>query len=124
MIQANELRIGNWIKSNIVFVTNPLTEKLIVCDEDFLEVLFAARNYNDYNPILLTSDILGKCGFEIQKDKFKIKDLFLTTWDNDTFIMLRQDGYDIYPAMPLIKSLHQLQNLYFALRGEELEVTL
>lgn len=112
MIQANELRIGNWVKDSFGYLVIGVNAK----------VEFASA----YEPITLTPEILEKCGF----DDFKSN-----VYGNDEYIELDLDG-DIYNVFikqinidetidsilmhNQIKYLHQLQNLYFALTGEEL----
>jgi hypothetical protein len=109
MINPKELRLGNW-----VFYYG----KAIQLDEEYLEVLFGARNYQDYQPIELTPEILEKAGFEPYKyysDTMSYKrDWFIWTkgWFQKGIKILNED----------VKYLHQLQNLYFALTGEELTI--
>ena len=79
--------------------------------------------------VALAPEILEKCGFErgeawlekylilyIENNERKIGFLWDTTleyWDNTTELLF-----------PNIKHLHQLQNLYFSLTGNELTITL
>lgn len=71
--------------------------------------------YEDIIGIPLTSEILEKCGFKpFAKDWVK----------SGIIIHTRKRGFVINKRIPIIKSIHQLQNLYFALTGEELTVNL
>jgi hypothetical protein len=79
--------------------------------------------YQDLDPIILTPQILQKCGFRnFIRDEWIIShstghaDFELTPQG----LRLRQPT----PSRIPIKYLHQLQNLFFALTGEELEVNL
>lgn len=115
MIKANELRIGNWI----------LPEHNL--DGDFhLVTGIGEGSVNGYiqdwySPIPLTPEILEKCGFEATNG-IEIK--------NYIWLVIHCDSgeaniYNIYKNETLqlrieCKYLHQLQNLYFALTGEEL----
>lgn len=73
---------------------------------------------NRIEPIPLTEEILLKCGFEKVREYLHI--------DNEIVIQKDANGYysHINSGNIYINSLHQLQNLYFALTGEELQVTL
>jgi hypothetical protein len=120
-MKANELRIGNWISDrgmkewqidswerknkvaakspifkfgDLAMEGHPLTEEV-----DFLI------------PIPLTEEWLLKFGFKpLQKDWQK-KGLIIHT---------RKRGFIVRKSIPQIHHVHQLQNLYFALTGEEL----
>ena len=119
MIQANELRIGNWILWNMPGGSiQPILVASIPLDDD------------NYSPIPLTTEILEKAGFEKDEDytthegkmyvSFNLPDgtTIDKLGDND-FEYHVWDNYEKH-----IKYLHQLQNLYFALTGEELEINL
>lgn len=108
-MKAEELRIGNW-------VINGSGSYTTVDQMDFEQWTF-----DNMKPIPLTPEILGKCGFE----------LFPWGWvkksSNDFGIRLQVHSfsYEVSGNNPVkIKYLHQLQNLYFALTGEELEIKL
>ena len=108
-MKASELRIGNWFDHH--------GEYKQVTPNTILEVWEAERIW--VKPILLTEDILLKCEF-ICNIRFEQKNYYLPRlsiyFNNDKF---QHDGYDRE-----IKYLHQLQNLYFALTGEELNIEL
>lgn len=121
MIKANELRIGNLINYNEQYC------KVVSLYDDGI-IWFDDKNNDSYssevyepNPIPLTPEILEKAGFEKYE---KIKD---ECWHKGNFEIFKTSspGYsmdiekDIYPELIY---LHQLQNLYFALTGEELTI--
>ena len=130
-MKANELRIGNWVLdaiSNKIERADYLTIKILVDEDDV------------YEHIPLTEEWLLKFGFQI-KDQLSIhktKVYYISGIDVDYclyFADFRQDfGFYIeytdspfdkdlgvlYPIAFGIKYVHQLQNLYFALTGEEL----
>ena len=119
MIQANELRLGNWFQSNIY------QQVALETLEYLLNPNFAP--HSAVKPIPLTPEILEKCGFECVSHG-------LTTI---TYVHkgLPEYGRTCYWHAEIgelnlnyiaigVKYLHQLQNLYFALTGEELEVNL
>ena len=113
---ANELRIGNLFKTDeIVFVysiefNDKKREYRVYVDN-------LNRNYKDalfldeINAIPITEEWLGKFGFENKTKNFVL---------NNISIKQQTKGYFFYLSM-MIQYVHQLQNLYFALTGEELK---
>ena len=114
MIQANELRIGNVISRDFV-VVELLREcaRIELIDKSVSDKTFLVK-YSGLEPTPITEEILLKCGFKIRKDG-KLYHETLSLYEAD-FIFNSKSG--------IIKNLHQLQNLYFALTGQELEVNL
>lgn len=120
MINANELRRGNWVRW------------------DNADIFYQIENINENTgseeaPILLTSEILEKAGFvfdpSIQQDFSLVLSLkarvSIVYYKGDTLCCsLYQDGNMIDFAAGAVKYVHQLQNLYFALTGEELLIEL
>lgn len=137
-MKANELRILNYVKSN-----NPIYRKdefgkylnILAINDDSATVTVIENNkpigytfgqlYKYIEPIHLTEEILLKCGawtsewdnnssyrIEITIDYVLVINLELNT--------CQLGDLDLKP----IKYLHQLQNLYFALTGEELTINL
>ena len=129
MIQENELRIGNVIEAN----TPPMIVQAI--NKDSVELYMPGSEADNFeedlekcNGIPLTPEILEKCGFEwdIFWQRFADKrGRYYLQEANDS-------GYNIFNGkwkqqinwMKSLEYLHQLQNLYFALTGEELTVKL
>lgn len=130
MIQANELRLGNIIGMNHRDHPGQTVEKVVDCTVLNLIAGYVPTPEDmkaiDFVPIKLTEEILLKCGFvesTIRTD-FKLK---LSICDINLYCRFNTEWYfeleGIYfGATP--KHLHQLQNLYFALTGKELEVKL
>ena len=123
MIQANESRVGNWV------IRNGETLQL----SNFLLMAEAAGS-KDISPIPLTPEILVKCGFtqntwkqyEIELNGLSaVKKVLYFSGD---YLYLeegeRQRTKDLVTIWntDIMKTfyLHQLQNLYFALTGKEL----
>lgn len=133
MIQANELRIGNLF---IDYETEP--EKQIVWEVEEIRrsvkggvIGVSYRNGSSWTaepiPIPLTPEVLEACGFEIKMNgRYSSKwfgNLYITviTSLKDRIIDIRHvDNVGSYKVG--CNSLHQLQNLIFALSGEELEI--
>lgn len=116
-MKANELRLGN--RARIPAFT------------DFVEVELSIDNIKDFHqglieikPIPLTEEWLVKFGFEkrIEGKNYHGKSseyshliIYKRTPNEDYYMMA---GY----RTPPIQYVHQLQNLYHALTGEELEI--
>jgi hypothetical protein len=113
-MKANELRVGNWIIG--------CNGKYLQICEDGMEILMGARNYGDFDLIPLTHEILKKAGFVSFEDGWygltPFRKGYMWTW-NIYDRHLQWNG-NIVPC----QYLHQLQNLYYALTGEELNIDL
>mgnify|MGYP003656513470 FL=1 len=103
-MNAKELRLDNW-------VINPFGTlfQITVIDE---------RMY-DFKPIPLTEEWLVKFGFEydvLEEFYFEINDIRGQFYEEENSFEL--DHYELANCY----YVHQLQNLYFALTGQELEI--
>jgi hypothetical protein len=136
MIQANELRIGD------LFIDKLTKEYLKVSSiNDDGKIVYNVINRDAFPlpngwgaiPIPLTEDILLKCGFVDKGVTFNTKINFTRCClfkvnssnnynnnENEFSVTLYQHHNSIEIAR--IKYLHQLQNLFFALTGEELNI--
>jgi len=123
MIQTNELRIGNWINE---------FEIATQADSRFIDRLYnielRGKIAIDVTPIPLTPEILEKAGFnEVDGNEwYRFYDkgflrVFIHHSVDSCFVSVDGLKIDYY-----INNfyLHQLQNLYFALTGEELNIEL
>ena len=129
MIQANELRIGNWISDRggkqwqIDCWEAP---NKVAAKEPYMGELFEKPMYGhplteevEYlQPIPLTPEILEKFGFEKDEDGIY---LFRSCmyWLDDIKVLQIAIQYAVALNAPCAY-LHQLQNLIFSLTGEEL----
>lgn len=134
MINANELRIGNWV--------NFMGDPMFISSVDQGGVTFWMINSfqvnkktgctlktgaMDFMPIPLTPEILLACGFKnIQGDYWmKDNDLMIAEdsgwWWTNSWEPDGEFGFDALATYREIESLHQLQNLYFCLTGSELQ---
>ena len=125
-MKASELRIGNYIK--LMFNYEDY-ETIQVTSDELVDV---DKKRADYEPLLLTEDWLFKFGFK-NTDKDDNDYITYTDANHDYYLQIdtrRRDGkytildnsFDDLRAFSMVDIVyvHQLQNLYFALTGEEL----
>lgn len=115
MIKASELRIGNYICCDSGFYNKPTKVTGM-----FIRQIDSLNNSeaDNYSPIPLTPEILEKCGL-LEGNKFRSIEYF-NIRDENGYSLYFDDSYLCVD----IKYLHQLQNLYYSLCGEELEINL
>jgi len=126
-MDARELRIGNYIG-----IIHAGIEIKIIAEH----IKFIAEGDTSYKPIPLTEEWLLKFGFEINHGTPNNSNAIYTDFEyrtKDFRIYLDQHPKDCslhynaindwYPEISEFKFVHQLQNLYFALTGEELTIT-
>ena len=125
-MNAIELRIGNYIQTKIgknkgrVLSIGSLEQEFeqIYCEcEESFEWYFT----NGYEGIPLTEKWLLKFGLtKTNGGNFSCEDICV--YDNLENINISLENGDIGVELRCPKYVHQLQNLYFALTGEELEI--
>jgi len=118
-MEANELKIGNLINSPYGVST------IYGVNKDCIQIEIVETIYDfdldEINPIPITEEWLLDLGFTRQpwgltKDGLLFKDPKL---DCKNLVLEIGNGHRTQ-----IKYIHELQNLYFALTGEELEIKL
>jgi hypothetical protein len=110
-MKATELRIGNWLMGNAPFEVTGSNIALAQVREIALDTIH-------WQPIPLTEEWLVKMGFSdglLQEESFNMKVnskmwVSITDLDHEGLIHTH------------IEHVHQLQNLYHALTGQELEL--
>ena len=117
-MKANELRIGN-----LVIDEDGDTLPIIAINKDFIfhstEGLFSTPN--TLRGVPLTEGWLVKLGFK-RWGKFDLWKTYQTTVC--TIAGTTQSGFELSKIPRVeVEYVHQLQNLYFALTGEELKLT-
>lgn len=124
MIDLTELRIGNWItvgKSNPIQITGIFNE--------YIRALVLFPVHDDVNPIPLTPEWLERFGFSEKYHsagnhwtrKAKSVNAGCVLIDPEDEETEKLKGIFYYSNWGIdILYVHQLQNLYFALTGEEL----
>lgn len=129
MIKANEFRIGNWAYSK-TYATN-------IQFKSFFGLCNAETNPELYNPIPLTAEILEKCGFvKLEHSWFakeygtdcreaaKVMSIQINSITGRCGIGDTDFGGCNAMTGKVIKYVHQLQNLIYAITGEDFEVKL
>jgi hypothetical protein len=114
MIKANELRIGNYYYEGVNIL---IVRTLKAYPSEKYSVNNTPLDDPDINPIPLTEEWLLKFGFKYDGHNCYTKDNMLYCIEDHTFQFDFDDNNFMHKV---IDSVHQLQNLYFALTGEEL----
>lgn len=124
-MKASELRIGNYVSYDCA--TGGYWQEKQVCASNFGITAAGTLLCESYKPIPITEDWLIKFGFEENKKYStpqywlqidKLDDEFLYDIKDKKFYL--SHSYDSGSFGIEILYVHQLQNLYFALTGEEL----
>ena len=140
MIDPKELRIGNYIDcANQNRIIEQIGGRLIALLPNSESIICVSQD-TALNPIPLTNEILLKTGFQYNEtdEEYTIGSIGFeaSEEDVDRHFSLADGGkifelwsenkkdFECYFSNIPIKSVHQLQNLYFALTGEELEIKL
>lgn len=127
-MNATELRIGNIVFYNGENGKNEPVRYYCTINGADLRIMQDDENYlKSHEPIALTPELLEKCGFE--KLEFGNGFMFGRSLGGGRIFLLKYNPlrtdcfYEHYYGTK-VQYLHQLQNLYFALTGEELEINL
>ena len=130
-MKANELRIGNWL----IDYENKIGKVKSIEDNNVLKVvsnegvLISYCEIELYKPIPLTEEILLKCWFYYVGDLFdchvyRLGIINVSCLNGVFTFSLKRDRKSNYVPLKEMEYVHQLQNLYFALTGEELNIEL
>lgn len=104
MIQANELRIGNWVECDgEVFQSTSYTPLII------------ERGEKKINPIPITQELLEKIEVISKRNGYPYSICGFYIIENLSHFSIKYFDISIE-----LKGLHNLQNIYFALTGKEL----
>ena len=122
-MEANEIRVGNWLNDPRQYDPKFFPKT----DNGYFKATARDIQYADeFEPIKLTEEILLKCGFY----KTGITELYLLTdtinisWFEEDPTVIEINSENIYSYIVNCEFLHQLQNIYWCLVGEELEINL
>lgn len=134
MIQPQELRIKNIVSIDGVMI------KVRSITKDKIGYYHAKRfwyeyEFKDFEPIPLSEELLFKSGFELVKVPTEIKDFHIEYYKKGIFVVyLLKDHFEVelinkvgeqFNLFKIFKKqLHKLQNIYYEIEGEELQITL
>jgi hypothetical protein len=124
-MNSNELRIGNWV----LYEGKPTKVD---------EIFIGAFKHLKAEPIELTAEVLEKAGFEWYKPLGHWRIVKNELWFSVTKMLFDEPkeeclcfsyanlAWDEAQSMPpkIVRYLHQLQNLFYCLTGNELNITL
>lgn len=130
MIEPNELRIGNLICRKDLASGADRFERVVHLSEEATTTgpIKVLVRYEDLQPIPLTEDWLKWCGFEgsyFPNQHGAINATLQIGYFTLYYYYFTDRNYTVYELADEkveLKHVHQLQNLYFALTGEELEI--
>jgi len=113
-MKANELRIGNYVmKDGYEIIVSPYN----------ISELYVVVPLDEYEPIPLTEEWLIKFGFDEYESDVNVRRFY----DKTIWLCCYKHGFNGYwlryymgPSVQKLIYVHQLQNLYFALTGQEL----
>jgi len=113
-MRAEELRIGNWVTEKFV---GKADKDIQILEKEMHDLIYGASEF--WHPIPLTEEWLKRFGFKVINALHDGTSVFQRA-DSKT-LYLHNSGCWISGASHVsCKYVHQLQNLYFALTGEEL----
>jgi hypothetical protein len=135
MIQANELRIGNWVLDyygrprQVAYVGEVvgLHNGMGGTDRYQKNPIISYDLEKDLHPIPLSPEILEKCGWQKDGDE---EGEWYTDLSSNGVLFLEGDKNglcEVFLDMDnsiRVRFLHQLQNLFWCLCGKELEIDL
>lgn len=129
-MKANELRVGNWVR---YCDNNYQIQQIIKRNGKYaliFENLYHGVWIDEVEKIELTEDVLLKCGFELIYDGYYTRELYLIQDTRFDFLINKQN-FELSELVYIgdtyyrnVRYLHELQNLYYAITKEELEVKL
>lgn len=145
-MEVNELRLGNYVKFSDPINGTNIYRVYYIADYGNISSVslegkgqLASCTVKDIEPIELTEELLMKIGFEDRKGYFNYSRVFGNDGDYCDSIYIYycprlnhfKFTHNIAKELDLqtmdlynIKFLHQLQNAYYCLTGQELEVEL
>lgn len=131
MINAKQLRIGNLLADNATGTFLRVDELKSDGSIHFYVIdrsMYPLPDGWKAKHIDITPEILLNLGFNLRGKNTYYKQLELINWEYRLIHfngwVFAQGFFDVNNEICTIKYVHQLQNLYFALTGEELEIKL
>lgn len=126
MISAYELRLGNYVlvNENLKKISVVTRTKVSTIDmKGNIEETQSENNLESISPVPLTDDVIKACGF-VYHDYFKFWQRISTGIRSEMDLSPDYEVIDFMrkPILKKLTSLHQLQNIYFMLKGRELQI--
>ena len=115
MIEAHDLRIGNYVSTTDTLI--PI-HKIKAGDLVSITNGHFKRLDLQINPIPLTQEWLIKFGFEFLRRQGGTQGVF----SNGLIDLILSNSGNIYYKIKILPYVHKLQNLYYALKDEELTI--
>lgn len=133
MINLKELRVDNWVYNSYT-KQNTQVYPMMIPQLHRLEKENGSLKNCNIEPIPLTEEILLKCGFYEDVSGF-VQSFIISYWNNIRTVKTQFEIVldDVNGPVGIfvsgnnviyLRSLHQLQNLYFAITGQELKIEL
>lgn len=125
MISTNELMLGNWVlHDDKPIKVEGITENRIMAFANKTGVrLVHSVKQEDINPIPITEEILEKCGFDKHQTWMNnCKKCFSNDIDDKILYFEESDCYLLVGCTRYFKYLHELQNIYFMVNQEPLNI--
>lgn len=128
MISCYELRLGNhvMVNQNLQKVSAITNTTVLTIDAGGSNAEDATRyKLEEVELVPLTDELLQECGF-VYHDYFKFWQLITTGIRSEMDLSRDYEVIDFMrkPILKKLTSLHQLQNIYFLLKGRELKVNI
>ena len=121
-MKAMELRIGDYVN----YRCDALDIHIPVYQVGNGADIQVHENHGYFSPIPLTEEWLLKFGFRVRDDNeyldIRIRNMLYLAVHLRTLDVILGYNYEWTLPIKTIKYVHQLQNLYFALTGEELTI--
>ena len=129
-MKTNELRLGNVVKYKkghlaiIDGIPNGTSISVLGVDDSYINGCYDICNFIE---VEINDCLLLKLKFEVSDDGGYYREYSLYCYDFQFVVFLDSEGCKFfqkeYGSYINIKGFHQLQNLYFALTGVELELS-
>jgi hypothetical protein len=132
-LEAVQIEVSVILKDKIGYIFPGTEYRAEPFEDDLLQKETRHKSFEELEPIILTTEILEMCGFKQMDDHFSRNLLFENAYKSFSAIDIDIADYRVslrfvngqWMNLPYsCKFLHQLQNLYFALTIEELEISL
>jgi len=123
-MEARELRIGNYVNVKCIAMEIGFLDDFDACQiniPNLNDISIGSKDFL-YEPIPLTEEWLLRFGFYKKQANYELDNFrfhITKPMNYDGFLFC--EGYSVITEK--IQNVHQLQNLYFALTGEELTLS-